>query len=91
MTNNVVIGNTLQYLHAEMFSVLRRLRHQDVPDQAARLAAAVTSAVALVSTLNGLVMAMPNPTHAEDSTVLQNIQSVVSNALTALINAQAAE
>jgi hypothetical protein len=91
LTNNAVTVNSLQLLHAEMFSVLRRLRNQDVPDQAARLAAAINSAVALVSTLNGLVMAMPNPTRAEDNTTLQNVQTVVSGAVTALISAQAAE
>jgi hypothetical protein len=92
LSSNIVVTNDLQYLHAEMFSVLRRLRHQDVPDQSARLDAAITSAVALVSTLNGIVQAMPQLTPApENMNSLSNVQTVVSGTLAALVNCAAVE
>ena len=80
-------ANTLGVIHAELFSVLRALRHQDIPQQAEVLNTLLARSVVLLTELNGIVQTISLATMPPDLTVLPLILTVVSSALTNLTQA----
>jgi hypothetical protein len=74
--------SSLHSEHATLFRVYIKLRHQDVANQAAVLAAVIAQAITAVSALNVTVQAIPQPSPLpENILTLPDIQAVVEHAL----------
>lgn len=82
----------LQLEFSQLLHIYRRVRHQDIANQAVVLDAIIADAVITINSLNATVQAMPQPNPApEDIFALSDIQIVVANAARVMVNVVAAE
>lgn len=88
-TTNVAQISALHLVHAQLFSIYRQVRHQDIANQAAVLATIITKAQTAIVSLNATVQAIA-PT-LQNSEELPGLQLICENAVQVMVDVQAAE
>lgn len=79
----------LHQSHATLFHLYRQIRHQDVANQAAKLASLITQAQAAIVNLNNIVQTIEPTIQNQTNQALPDLQSVVSNAVEVMVLVEA--
>ena len=74
--------------HAVLFDLYRKIRHQDVTNQAAVLASLIAQAQAAISNLNTIVQAIEPTAQNQTNQALPDVQDVVANATAVMVLVQ---
>ena len=78
----------LHLVHAQLFQIYRQRRHQDVANQAAKLAALIDRAQTAIGTLNDIVQSIDLTVQNQTNEALPDVQDVVKNAVYQMVLVQ---